>query len=57
MRSVEMALFHSERPKHATTLLVTIAKAPKFVRASSPIAAHCKCFLLPLHSNVNCRVT
>jgi len=50
MRSVEMTLFHLERPKHATTLLVTIhfAKAPKFVRGSSPIAAHCKCFILLL---------
>ena len=48
-----MALFYSARPKDATKFLVTIlfAKSPKFVRGSSPIAAHCKCCILLLEQS------
>jgi hypothetical protein len=47
---VEMPLFHSERPKDATTFLETVffAKALKFVRGSIWIAARCKYRLLLL---------
>jgi hypothetical protein len=50
MRPVEIVLFHSDRRKDATTVLVTIlfAKAPKFVRESRPIAAQCRCRTLLL---------
>jgi hypothetical protein len=58
MLPVEIVLFHSERRKDATAVLVTIlfAKAPKFVRVSSPIAAQCRCptlFLKQPHELIN----